>query len=82
MGPMILSHFQVRPMWAARQRGAERVVTSLDLGLTSVEVELRPDGVRLAEDVVLSWMQLNEISEAEVSCFQVIGGAIKKLHGY
>jgi len=69
-------------MWAARQRGAERAMTSLDLGLTQVEVELRPDGVKLAEDVVLSWLQLDEIADAEVSCFQVIGGAIKKVHGY
>lgn len=69
-------------MWAARQRGMERAVTSLDLGLTSVEVEIKPEGVNLAEGVVLSWLQLDEIADAEVSCFQVIGRAIKKVHGY
>ncbi len=81
MTHVILSHFQTKPMLAAMARGERAVHTSLDLGLTTVEIALTEQEAVLPTGPIHK-ETLQEIDEAEVNCFVVEGGAIKKIQAY
>ena len=62
----MLSHFQAAALLEGRRRGETHALVSLDLGLTSSEVSLRADGVRLSDDERLNWyiMQQKGVPDA------------------
>jgi len=68
---IVLSPFQAEQLWQARKAGEQQIAGSLDLGLSSVEVALDQNGIRLPEGLRLSWEMVAEIREAENSCFVV-----------
>jgi predicted methyltransferase len=71
---IVLSHYQIKPLLAARRRGVPRVRVSLDLNLSQVEVELEAEGVRLPDGRRLDWETVEAIAAAESSCFVIEGG--------
>jgi len=72
---IVLSHYQVKAILAARRRRVERVMVSLDLNLSQAEVSLEAEGVRLTGGEKLSWELLQTIAGAESSCFVIEDGA-------
>jgi predicted methyltransferase len=79
MERMILSHIQADRILEARQAGNAAIVTSLDLGLTAVEVALEPEGVRLPGEQLLTWQHIEAISGSERGCFVVEDGEPRKI---
>lgn len=71
MAPPVVSHVQVAPLLAARRAEEARSAVSLDLGRSSVQVELGEDGVRLPDDLLMSWQDVERIVQAENACFRV-----------
>lgn len=76
---MILSHYQVKPILAAKQTEQTAVTTSLDLGLTTAELPLTAEGVQLPDGQQLNWAQLEEIMANENSCYQIRNNQIDKV---
>jgi predicted methyltransferase len=77
--PIVLSHFQVRPIIAARQAGKGAIACSLDLGLTTSEVTLQPDRVILPGGQGLAWASLQTIVDNEVACCVIEDNAPRKI---
>ncbi len=69
--PIILSHFQTRPLLQARGASQYRVEVSPDLALTTVEVMIEPQGVLFPNGELLRWDVIEEISGSENNCFVI-----------
>ncbi len=80
--PPVLSHFQVKPLLAARRAGKSTALFSLDLGRSSVEVGLEPQGLRLPDGELLAWELLEPIAEDENACFLVQDGELAKIQRF
>ena len=81
MSPAILSHFQAKPILAAMARGERTVRTSLDLGLTTIEIALTEHEALLPTGPINA-ETLHSIAEAEVNCFVIEQGGAKKIQAY
>ena len=81
MAQVILSHFQVEPLLTAMAHGERTLRTSLDLGLTTVEVALTEQDVILPTGPISKGV-LHEISGSDVNCFVIEGGAAKRIQAY
>ena len=77
--PIVLSHREIEPILTARQKGEGTVSTSLDLGLTRVDVSLDVERVVFPDGQWLSWESLEEISQSETGCFLVEGNLAEKI---
>jgi predicted methyltransferase len=77
--PYVLSHYQATPLLDARRTGATAATTSLDLGLSAVEVAVLTEGVRLPDGGLLTWEQVEAIAASATACFLVEGGAIRPI---
>lgn len=76
---IVLSHYQTRPLLAAKERGEETAVVSLDLNISSQEISLNQDAAIFPDGQTLSWNLINEITDSELSCFQVENNGIEKI---
>lgn len=79
---IVLSHFQITPLLAARQRGDATAITSSDLGMTPLEVTLDADGVNFAAGARLTWADAEDIAEQEVACFALEGDSLRKIQAF
>jgi predicted methyltransferase len=79
---IVLSHYQTRPLLAARQQGQPAAIISPDLGLTTTEVRLGPDEVIFPTGEKLAWADVRRISSNEKQCFLLEGQAIRPIHVY
>ena len=79
MATPVLSHYQAEPLLAARQAGEQTAQCSLDLGLSTVEVELTADGVHFGASFALSWDWLQSIASDENACFRLTAEGIEKI---
>ena len=77
--PIVLSYVQVEPLLKARQQGQTTVEISLDLGLTSVQVTLTPEGVAFLTGERLDWRSIEKISKSEVNCFILEDNTIRPI---
>ncbi len=68
---IVLSHVQTRPLLEARQRQWGSAPISPDLGLTTVEAQLRPEGVVFPTGERVAWEDVRRITETENQCFLV-----------
>lgn len=75
----VLSHYQASPLLEARDRGEQAADVSLDLGLTVTPVQLDDQGVRLPDDLWLSWGDIEHIAEEETKCFLVEPDGIRAI---
>ncbi len=79
---IVLSHYQTRPLLAARKLGQPAATVSPDLGLTTTPVRLDPDGVVFPTGEMLAWADVQHISANEKQCFLLEGQAIRPIHVY
>lgn len=77
--PIILSHFQVRPLLEARKVGTTTVETSLDLGMSKTPVTLTAEGVLFPNGERLGWPEIEKISQSEVNCYTVTEQRIESI---
>lgn len=68
---IVLSHFQTRPLLEARQQRLSTAPLSPDLGLTTVEVNLTPEGITFPGGERVTWEEIARITETENQCFLV-----------
>ena len=80
--PIVLSHFAVEPLLKARRAGESVARTTLDLGLTEVDVPLDGDGVSLPDGARLAWPIVEEIAANEVACYAIEGGEAYKIQRF
>src|SRR5260221_5103537 len=76
---IVLSHYQATPLLAARQARRRRVVTSLDLGRTTAQVNIGAEHVTFADGQQLSWDAVERIAESENQCFIVSEGTARAI---
>jgi hypothetical protein len=82
VAPLVLSFVHARPILQAREEDQQMVLASLDLGLTASEVRLGPDRVVLPDGQWLPWDCLEEIAQAETSCFLIEDNDAVKIQRY
>jgi predicted methyltransferase len=80
--PIVLSHFQARPLLAAREAGRTSCAASPDLGLTTVDVVIQSDGALFPDGAVLAWPMAEEIADSENACFTLENGCIEKIQTF
>jgi predicted methyltransferase len=71
MRQIVLSHFQVEALLAARRAGRRSASVSLDLELTTADVTLEDNGVRFPDGQPLAWQDLETIRASERGCFLI-----------
>jgi predicted methyltransferase len=76
---IVLSYLQVEYLLRSRQGGELHALVSPDLGLTTVEVDLELDGVCFPDGQLLTWEDLEMISDSPRSCFLVEAGEVSKI---
>jgi len=62
-----------------RAASRRRVETSPDLGLTTVQVAIEPQGVRFPDGQFITWEVIEEISRSENNCFIIENGEARKV---
>ena len=65
----VLSIYQVDPLLKARSAGLLEAMSSPDLGLSQIQVQLRDDGAVLPGENVLSWAAAEKIQQSPSNCF-------------
>lgn len=78
----LLSHFQAAVLLRGWADGASSALTSLDLGLTSVEVPLAEGGPVLPDGRYLPWESVQEIASSETACFLIEQGQAVKIQRF
>jgi predicted methyltransferase len=78
----VLSRIQAAELLQAKANGLERIMASLDLGLSQQEVRLDPVGIATGKEPLLAWEQLQTIADSENGCFRVLNGTIEEIRGY
>jgi hypothetical protein len=68
---IVLSHYQITPLLAARKAGQNAATLSPDLGLSIVEVALAPDGIAFPSGERLAWNAIERIASSENNCFRL-----------
>ena len=76
---VVLSHFQAREILQARCQGCKSIASSLDLGLTTTIVHPHPTYLQLPDGQTLTWEQLREIADNELTCYQITNNQIEKI---
>jgi predicted methyltransferase len=76
---IVLSHIQIEPILAARQKGQQSIEVSPDLGLSRVTVTLTPEGVIFPNGEQLSWQNIEKIKKSQANCFLLEDGRIKAI---
>jgi predicted methyltransferase len=77
--PIVLSHVQATPLLEARRKGQAQIEVSPDLGLTTVPVEVTPEGVFFPQGTRLGWQDIEKIQKSTANCFLVEDETIKPI---
>jgi predicted methyltransferase len=78
----VLSHLQATPLLTARAAGKRRFTSSVDLNLSTVEVALDRDGVRLPGGHSVAWTDVEEVASTPNACFRVLEGGVEPIRAY
>ena len=79
MKHIVLSHFQVESLLAARRAGLTSASVSLDLELTTADVTLEENGARFPDGQSLTWQDLETIRASERGCFVIEKNTLHKI---
>jgi uncharacterized protein len=82
MNEIILSHFQAQLVLDAKHKGLERVQISLDLGISTVTVQLDTNGVQLMPGQLFSWEGVKSIADSASGCFVIKNGVAQAIQFY
>jgi uncharacterized protein len=78
----LLSHYHIAPAFTARHSGRDQATLSLDLGLTTCDVGVRPDGIVLPGGALVPWESLCEVQDHQVTCFVVRENGVEKVQRF
>lgn len=81
MLPVTLSHFQTR-CFPRNREASVGISLSPDLGLTTIEATLGPEGLLLPNGERLGWEAIEEITGSENGCFAVKDGRPEKIQAF
>lgn len=76
---LVVSHFEVKAIEAAREAGCLEMTASFDLGKSLLSVNLSQEGVAVDRDLVIPWAELTRVSAQEKGCFVWRGSAFEEL---
>ncbi len=76
---IVLSHYQARPLLEARRQGHDTAQASPDLGLTTVAVQLAPDGIVFPTGEHVIWADVEHITATENQCFLIEADGIRSI---
>ncbi len=79
---MVLSHYQTKPLLQARETAKRTATTSPDLGLSRIEVAVRPAGVEFPTQEFLKWKVIEDIQASQNSCFYIEEGTSYKIQRF
>jgi len=79
---IILSSRQAEILLQAKLSGESRVWVTSDLGLTTIEARIEPEGVHFPAGQVLSWADAAKIVKSHVGCFQLLEDGIHKIQAF
>ncbi len=74
--PIVLSHYQAKPILAARRKGEATAPISPDLNRTTVEARIEEEGLVFPDMTQVYWEDVERIAEAENTCFWIEDEAI------
>jgi predicted methyltransferase len=75
----IISHFQAKPLFKARQNGLSSISLSLNLGISTQELPLNEEGLMMPDGSTLTWENISAVSENENACYVVEDGRVEKV---
>jgi uncharacterized protein len=78
----VLSHYQTSPLLAAREQGLTFSTTSIDLGITSIEVTLTSDHIIFPDSSILNWQSIEKINSKENVCFFLKDNTANPIRGF
>jgi predicted methyltransferase len=78
----VLSHYQTSPLLAARKQGLTSFTTSIDLGITSIEVALTSDNIIFPDSSVLTWLSIEKINSNKNACFFIRDNTASPIRGF
>ncbi len=78
----VLSRYQTAPLLAARKQGLTSATTSIDLGITSMEVTLTSDRIIFPDSSILDWQSIEEIDSHENVCFYLKDDTADPVRGF
>jgi uncharacterized protein len=81
MRPVILSHYQTR-RFPPRGSAVTTIALTPDLGLTTTEAVLGPEGLMLPGGEHLTWDGIEIVSASENGCFAIEDGAPEKIQAF
>ena len=79
---IVLSRLPATQLLAARKANAPNCTISLDLNLTTTTVQLDEAGVRLPDELQITWQEVAQITEKENSCFEVTADGIDEIRAF
>jgi predicted methyltransferase len=79
---IVLSHVQASELLEAFKAEKTTTTVSLDLGLTTVEVGIHPQGVRFPDGQRLGWDDVATVNASEVGCFLLEGCTLCKIQAF
>ncbi len=82
MQPVVLSHYQAKPLLAAHAAHLSIARVSLDLNLSLADVALGDDGITLPDGQYLTWHHIEAIAHSENGCFHIANNTATKIQAY
>ena len=82
MSGVLLTCVEARALVEAKRDGKPRASVSVDLGRSTVEAALEPEGVRFSPDALVRWQWLDEIADAEQACFVLEQEGLRKVQAF
>lgn len=82
MKEIILSHFQAKILLEARVSGVSSARVSTDLGISLMPVQLDVTGVKLTQDTILRWEQVESIADSPSCCYVIAQGEARAVQFY
>jgi predicted methyltransferase len=81
---IILSHYQVEPLLVGRtlQSMPHFMPLSLDLGITTTEIQITAAGCQLPDSRILTWTHLKYIQSEKNSCFILVDNNLEKVETF
>ena len=77
--PIVLSHFQIRPLLRVFEEGVFEAESSADLNRTTEIVQLDQIGIHYQRGETLSWDDAAKIADSENKCYTLINGDVEEI---
>ena len=79
---VVLSHYQAKIILGAQRNGMGSVNISLDLGLSTTQLLLHPQGLQLPDGNLVAWIDVEEIAKSTSGCYVIEDGSTHAIQFY